>query len=68
MKVVQRLRFSTFTTWLTFVSQSGNHTIQSVSCHSVAAACCCDAESYATSISDTDRVTYGQQFSVELPD
>ena len=36
--------------------------------HTVAAACCCDAESYATGISHTSRVTHGGQFSLELPD
>ena len=34
----------------------------------VAAACCCDAESYATGVSNTSRVTHGGQVSVELPD
>ena len=40
----------------------------SVNCHTVAAACCCDAESYATGISNTSRVTHGGQASVELPE
>ena len=30
--------------------------------------CCCDAESYASGISHTSRVTHGGQVSVELPD
>ena len=34
----------------------------------VAAVCCCDSESYATGISDTDRVTHGGQVSAEIPD
>ena len=40
----------------------------SVGCHPVAAACCCDAESYAMGISNSSRVTHGTQVSVELPD
>ena len=39
-----------------------------VGCHTVVAACCCDAESYATRVSKTSRVTPGGQVSVELPD
>ncbi|MCO6060816.1 hypothetical protein NG726_29765, partial [Pseudomonas sp. MOB-449] len=31
-------------------------------------ACCCDAGSYATGISNTSRVTHGGQVSAELPD
>ena len=42
-------------------------TPQSVSCHTVAAACCCDTESYACRISNTSRVPHGGQIS-ELPD
>ena len=36
-------------------------------CHTVATACCCDAESYATNISNTSssRVIHGEQVSVE---
>ena len=34
-------------------------------CHTVAAAYRCDAESYATGISNTSRVTYGEQASAE---
>ena len=37
-------------------------------CHTVAAACHCDAESYATGISNTTRVTHGGQISAELLD
>ena len=40
----------------------------SVGCHTVVAACCCDAESNASGISNTTRVTHGEQVSVELPD
>ena len=40
----------------------------SVSCHMVVAACCCDAESYATGISNTSRISHGGQVSAELPD
>ena len=40
----------------------------SVCCHTETAACCCDAESCATGISHTSRVTCGGQVSVELPD
>ena len=39
----------------------------SVGCHTVAAACCCDAESYAPSISNTSRVTHGGQVSAFRP-
>ena len=39
----------------------------SVGCDTVAAVCCCDAESYATSISDTSSVTHDGQVSAELP-
>ena len=40
----------------------------SVSCHTVVAACCRDAERSATRISNTSRVTHGGQVSAELPD
>ena len=40
----------------------------SVGYHTVASACCCDAESRATDVSYTSRVTHGGQISVELPD
>ena len=40
----------------------------SVSSHIVVAACCCDAESYATGISNTSSVPHGGQVSAELPD
>ena len=40
----------------------------SVCCHTLAAGCYCDAESYATEISNTSRVTHGGQVSVELLD
>ena len=40
----------------------------SLGCHTVAVVCFRDAESYATSISNTSRVTYGGQVSAELPD
>ena len=33
----------------------------SVGCHTVAAVCCCDAESNATHISNTSRVPHGGQ-------
>lgn len=39
----------------------------SIDCHTVVAAGYCDAESYATAISDTSRVTHGGQVSAELP-
>ena len=52
-----------------FVSWSGNDTSPlSFGYHTVAAACCGDAESYATSISNTSRVTHGGQVSEELPE
>ena len=37
-------------------------------CHTAAAACCCDAENYATAISNTSRVIHGVQVSVDLRD
>ena len=37
-------------------------------CHTVQAACCCVAGSYATGTSNTSRVTHGGQVSMELPD
>ena len=40
----------------------------SVGCRTVAAARCCDAESYVTGISNTSRVTHRGRISVELPD
>ena len=40
----------------------------SVSCHTMVVACCYDADSYATRISNTSRVTHGGQVSMELPD
>ena len=40
----------------------------SVGCHTAVAACCCDAESSATSFSNTSRIAPGGQVSVELPD
>ena len=49
-----------------FLMQEPHHS--SVGCHTVAAACCCDAESYATGISYTSRLTHGGQVSAELPD
>ena len=36
----------------------GQGTTPSVSCHTVAAACCCDAEICAIGISNTSRVTH----------
>ena len=39
-----------------------------VGCHTVMATYCCDAESSATGISNTNRVTHGGQVSSELPD
>ena len=35
----------------------------SVGCHTEVTACCCDAESCATGISNTNRVTHGGQVS-----
>ena len=43
-------------------------TIPLVSCHTVVAVSYCDAESYATVISNTSRVTHGGRVSAELPD
>ena len=37
-------------------------------CHTVVAACGCDAESSATRISNSSSVTHGGQVSMELPD
>ena len=53
--------------WVCFLVREPHH--PSVGCHTVVAACCCcDAESYATGISNTSRVTHGGQVSVKLPD
>ena len=49
-----------------FLIREAHH--PSVSCHTVAAVCRCDAESDATGISNTSRVTHDRQVSVELPD
>ena len=54
------------TAWVRFPVREPHHS--SVGCHPVVAACCCDAESCATSISNTRRVTHGGQVSVDLPD
>ena len=40
----------------------------SVGSHRVAAVCCYDPESYSMGISNTSRVIYGGQVSVEFPD
>ena len=45
----------------------GQGTIPPV-CQLSYSACCCDAESYTTSILNTNRVTHGGQVSLELPD
>ena len=37
-------------------------------CHTLVVACFCDAQSYATGISNTSRVTHGGQGLAELPD
>ena len=64
----QWLRFSILTpvTRVHFPVREPHHL--SLSCHTAAAACCCDAETYATVISNTSRVTHGGQVSVALPD
>ena len=62
------LRFTLPLLWPGLACASGNHTTcLPVGCHPVAAACCCDAESSATGISNTSRGTHGGQFSAELP-
>ena len=40
----------------------------SIDCHTVVAACGCDAESSVINISHTSRVPHGGQFSAEFPD
>ena len=40
----------------------------SVCCHTGEAVCCCEAENYATGISNTSRVPHGGRVSAELPD
>ena len=40
----------------------------SLGCDTVVAVCCYDVESYATSMSNTNRVIHGGQVSAELPD
>ena len=60
------LRFGAVTTGSRIVSQgTGKHHLY-VGCHTVVAVCCCDAESYATSISNTARVTHGGYISAKL--
>ena len=49
-----------------FPGQGSTH--PTVGCHSVVAAYCCDAESCATGISNSSRVTRGGQVSAELPE
>ena len=38
----------------------------SVGCHTVVSACCCDAESYATGISNTSRLIHGPKSSIHF--
>ena len=66
--VVHWLRFGAFTSLseVYFPVMEPQH--QAVGCHTVAAACCCDAENRATGISNTSRVSHGGQVSVELRD
>ena len=52
--------------WVHFLVREPHHS--PVTCHTVAAVCCCDAESYAPGISNTSGVTRGRQVSAELPD
>ena len=61
-------RFSTLTAVAlgSFLVKEPRH--PSVSCHTVAAACCCDAESCDTDNSNASRVTHGGQVSAELLD
>ena len=44
------------------------HSNPSVSCHTVAAVCSYDAESYATGMSNTSRVIHSGQVSAEFSD
>ena len=55
----------TLAAWVHFPVREPCH--PTVGCHTVAAVCCHDVESYATGISNTSRVTYGGQISVKLP-
>ena len=52
--------------WVRVLVREPQH--PSAICHTVAAVCCCEAESSANGISDTSRVTHGGQVSGELPD
>ena len=52
--------------WVRFLVREPYH--PSVTCRTMVTACCCDAESYATRISNTSRVPHGGQVSVKLPD
>ena len=61
---VVRSRALTTVAWVRVPLREPYH--PSVSCHAVAAACCCDAESSATRISNSSRVTYGGRVSAEL--
>ena len=60
--VVQWLRFGVPTTVarICFPVREPHHPSVGV-CHTVAAVCCYDAESYATGLSNTSRVTLGGQ-------
>ena len=62
------LRFGVLTAvaWVRFPVRETQHT--SVGCHAAAVVCGYDAESYATGISNTSRVTRGGQDLVEHPD
>ena len=55
--LVVRIRCSDHCNPGLFPARESHH--PSAGCHTVVALCCCDAESYATSISNTSRVTHG---------
>ena len=58
--LVVRIPHSHPHTLVYFMVREPHHS--SVGCRTVAAACCCDAESYATRISNTSRVTMVDRF------
>ena len=60
--VVWWLRFGAITTtvWVCFWVREPRHL--PVGCHTAVAAHCCDAKSYATTISNTNRVTYSRRY------
>ena len=64
--VVKILHFHHYAAQVHFLIREPHHL--SVGCRTVVAVCFGDAESYATGVSNTNRVTHVGQVSAELPD